>query len=85
MTEKTSRRLYEDPRSLFFKMIDIFYNMERSTDWLVFLTTFVFFFSLEQSKRSGRKQTTAMSSIINKKVSANFVSYFKHLAQGSHS
>ena len=75
MTEKNSRRLYEDPISVFFKMIDIFYNMERSTDWLIFLTTFVFFL-LEQSKRRGRKQTTAMNSIINKKVSANFVSFF---------
>ena len=48
------------------------YNVEDATKWLIFLTSFLFF--LEQPKRSGRKQTTSMSSLINKKIRANDVS-----------
>ena len=51
---------------------DIVYNVEDVTKWLIFLTSFLFF--LEQPKRSGRKQTTSMSSLINKKIRANDVS-----------
>ena len=47
------------------KTNDIVYNVEDVTKWLIFLTSFFFF--LEQPKRSGRKQTTSMSSLINKK------------------
>ena len=51
------------------------------TKWLIFLTSFLFF--LEQPKRSGRKQTTSMSSLINKKVRANDVSLPKPHPQDS--
>ena len=53
------------------KINGLFYNVENVTYWLVFLKCFLFF--LEQSKRSGPKQTTAMSSITDKKR-ANFIS-----------
>ena len=58
--------------SLSDKINDIVYNVEDVTKWLIFLTSFLFF--LEQPKRSGRKQTTSMSSLINKKIRANDVS-----------
>ena len=48
--------------SLSEKINDIFYNVEDVTKWLIFLMSFSFFF-LEQPKRSGRKQTTSMSSL----------------------
>ena len=54
------------------KINDIVYNVEDVTKWLIFSTSFLFF--LEQPKRSGRKQTTSMSSLINKKIRANDVS-----------
>ena len=46
-----------------------------------FLTVLLFF--LEQLKRSGRKQTTALSSKINKKIRANFGSLPKPLPRES--
>ena len=49
--------------SLSEKINDIVYNVEDVTKWPIFLTSFLFF--LEQPKRSGRKQTTSMSSLIN--------------------
>ena len=52
--------------SLSDKINDIFYNVDYFTKWLIFLTSFLFF--LERPKRSGRKQTTRMSSLINKKI-----------------
>ena len=52
--------------SLSDKINDIIYNIEDVTKWLIFLTSFLFFF--EQPKRSGRKQTTSMSSLMNKKI-----------------
>ena len=61
--------------SLSDKINDIVYNVEDVTKWLTFLTSFFFF--LEQPKRSGRKQTTSMSSLINKKIRANDVSFPK--------
>ena len=67
---KDSRVLLAE--SLSDKINDIVYNVEDVTMWLIFLTSLLFF--LEQQKRSGRKQTTSMSSLINKKVRANDVS-----------
>ena len=61
--------------SLADKINDIVYNVEDVTKWLIFLTSFLFF--LEQPKRSGRKQTTSMSSLINKKTRANDESLLK--------
>ena len=58
--------------SLSDKINDIVYNVEDVTKWLIFLTSFLFF--LEQPKRSGRKQTKSMSSLINKKIRAKDVS-----------
>ena len=55
--------------SLSDKINDIVYNVEDVTKWPIFSTSFLFF--LEQPKRSGRKQTTSMSSLINKKNRAN--------------
>ena len=67
------KRVAKDSRvplaeSLPDKINDIAYNVEDVTKWLTFLTSFLFF--LEQPKRSGRKQTTSMSSLINKKNSS---------------
>ena len=67
------RRVLKDSRipleeSISDKIDDIPYNVEDFTKWLIFLTSFLFF--LEQPKRSGRKQTTSMSSLINKKNSS---------------
>ena len=64
------KRVTKDSRvslveSLSDKINGIFYNVENVTYWLVFLKYFLFF--LEQSKRNGPKQTTAMSSITDKK------------------
>ena len=67
---KDSRVLLAE--SLSDKINDIVYNVEDVTKWLFFLTSFLFF--LEQPKRSGRKQTTSMSSLINKKIRAGYVS-----------
>ena len=58
--------------SLLDKIKDIVYNVKDVTKWLIFLTLILFF--LEQPKKSGRKQTTSMSSLINKKIRANDVS-----------
>ena len=58
--------------SLLDKINGIVYNVEDVTKWLIFLTSFLFF--LEQPKRSGRKQITSMSSLINKKIRANDLS-----------
>ena len=58
--------------SLSDKINEIIYNVEEGTKWLFFLTSFLFF--LEQPKRSGRKQTTSMSSLMNKKIRAKDVS-----------
>ena len=55
--------------SLSDKINDIVYNVEDATKWLIFFMSFLFF--LEQTKRSGRKQTTSMSSLINIKIRAN--------------
>ena len=57
--------------SLSDKINDIVYSVEDVTKWLIFLTSFLFFFG--QPKRSGPKQTTSMSSLINKKTRANDV------------
>ena len=67
--------------SLSDKLNDVVYSVEDVTKWLIFLTSFLF--CLEQSKRSGRKQTTSMSSLINKKIRANDVSLPKPLPQVS--
>ena len=58
--------------SLSDKINDIVYNVEDVTKWLISLTSFLLF--LEQPKKSGRKQTTSMSSLINKKIRANDLS-----------
>ena len=63
------KRIPKDSRvplaeSLSDKINDIVYNVEDVTKWLIFLTSFLFF--LEQLKRSGRRQTTSMSSLIKK-------------------
>ena len=68
--------------SLSEKINDIVYNVEDVTKWLIFKKSFLFF--LEQPKRSVRKQTTSMSSFINKKIRANDVSLPKpHLQVSS--
>ena len=54
--------------SLSDKINDIVYNAEDITKWLIFFNVVLVF--LEQPKRSGRKQTTSMSSLINKKNSS---------------
>ena len=59
--------------SLSDKINDIVYNVEDVTKWLIFFNVVLAFFG-EQPKRSGRKQTTSMSSLINKKIRANDVS-----------
>ena len=64
------KRVPEDSRLLLAKTLsdkinDIFYKVEKVTHWLVFLAFFLFF--PKQPQRNGRKQTTAMSSILNKK------------------
>ena len=58
--------------SLSDKINAIVYNVEDVTKWLIVLTSFLFF--LEQPKRRGRKQTTSMSSLLNKKIRANDLS-----------
>ena len=45
-------------------------DLEKVEDLLIFLNVFLF---LEQPKRSGRKQTTGMSSLINYKIRGNYV------------
>ena len=67
-------------QSLLDKIKVIFSNVECLTYWLLFLTSFLFF--CKKPKRSGRKQTTAMSSILNKK-GANIVSLHRSLSHGS--
>ena len=62
-------------------MNDFFYNVEIVSYWPICLTLFLCF--LEQSKRNGCEQTTAMSSITNKRVRAKIVSQSKPLSQGS--
>ena len=63
------------------KMNDTFYNLEKVTYSPVFLYFFLFF--LEQPKKNCRKQTTAMSSIKNKKKLIIIVSLPKPLPQTS--
>ena len=60
-------------------MKDIFYIIEKVTQWLNFLTSFLFFF-LKQPKRSVRKQTRAVTSIIERD---SFVTVPKLLPQRS--
>ena len=52
--------------SLSDKINDIVYNVKDVTKLLIFLTPFLLF--LEQPKRSGRKQTTSISSLMNKQI-----------------
>ena len=58
--------------SLSDKINDIVYNVEDVTNANFFKLRSCFF--LEQPKKSGRKQTKSMSSLINKKVRSNDVS-----------
>ena len=58
------------------KINNIVYNVEDVTNLLIFFNVVLVFF-LEQPKRSGRKQTTSMSSLICKKTRANGVSLQK--------
>ena len=52
--------------SLSVKINDIVCNVEDITKWLSFFNALLVF--LEQPKRSGRKHSTSMSSLINKKI-----------------
>ena len=53
--------------SLLDKINDIVYNVQDVTKWLFFFKHHSCFL-VEQPKRSERKQTTSMSSLINKKI-----------------
>ena len=79
--EYQKTRVFPLAESLSDKINDIVYNVADVTKWLIFLTSFLFF--LEQPKRSGRKQTTSMSSLINEKKRANDVSLPKPQPQVS--
>ena len=70
MAEKVS----DEMKYIFYKVVNVSY-------WLVFQTFFLF--SLEQQQKCGQKQTTALSSILHKKLRAKIVSLPKSLPHGS--